>query len=232
MVAIDRFRHAVAITAGTDVRPYLFMNSRVAGNEMKYPLWCVVPAVDEFAAVSFNAARRRSRFVVLLIAVVWCIPNWANTQFEEWSHQGTLVLLTTPDGADLPESALEEKFPVLVRLTKETFDFGQAQADGSDLRFSQQGQPLAYQIEQWDSTAGTACIWVRIPIIRGNGRQEFQLHWGKNNVESESSGADVFNKSNGYAVVMHLGESGETVRDEPLRQWHGSGLSSIRDRRR
>ena len=48
-------------------------------------------------------------------------------------------------GADLPASAHEEGFPVLVRLNRETFDFRQALANGADIRFSANGQPLAYQ---------------------------------------------------------------------------------------
>ncbi len=150
-------------------------------------------------------------FVVLL----WSLPlsaTWG--QFAEWKHRGTLVLLTTPDGADLPADASEEGFPVLVRLNGETFDFRQARPDGADLRFSADGRPLAYQIEQWDAAAGEAAVWVRIPQIRGNARQELALHWGNPDATSESSGPAVFNDSNGYCVVMHLGDAAGPVRDE------------------
>jgi hypothetical protein len=162
------------------------------------------------------------RFIKHVLAVFGCavlgfanLPRDASAQYADWQQHGNLVLLTTPDGADLPESARLEGFPVLVRLNREWFDFTQANADGSDLRFSVEGQPLAYQIEQWDSSAGNASIWVRVPVIRGNTRQLLTLHWGRAEAKSESDGKAVFNASNGYAVVMHLGSSeGKAVTDE------------------
>ena len=40
-------------------------------------------------------------------------------QFDGWSHAGSIFLLTTPEGANLPESASEENVPVLVHLHRE-----------------------------------------------------------------------------------------------------------------
>ncbi|MBM3871572.1 MAG: DUF2341 domain-containing protein, partial [Verrucomicrobia bacterium] len=129
-----------------------------------------------------------------------------------WNHTGVLTLLTTPDGANLPAGAVVEEFPVLVRLDRDWFDFKQARPDGGDIRFADQsGKALAYQIEEWDAARGTASIWVRVPRITGNTRQTLQLHWGKSDAASESNGKAVFNESNGYLSVWHLGD---TVRDE------------------
>ncbi|MCA9063654.1 MAG: DUF2341 domain-containing protein [Planctomycetaceae bacterium] len=150
----------------------------------------------------------------VVLALLCVAPQTGLAQYDEWPHHGTLVLLTTPDGADLPDSSLVEGFPVLVRLGRETFDFRQSQPDGSDIRFSENGQPLACQIEEWNADEQTASIWVRVPVIRGNSRQELQIHWGKMDAARESDGAAVFGESNGYAVVMHLAESGETLCDE------------------
>jgi hypothetical protein len=48
-------------------------------------------------------------------------------------------------------------------LNKDFFDFSQAKADGADVPFSTSaGEPLAYQIQEWDAARGTASIWVRI----------------------------------------------------------------------
>lgn len=123
-----------------------------------------------------------------------------------------MYLLTTPAGADLPAGASLEGFPVLVRLHKDFFDFSAARPNGEDLRFSSStGQPLAYQIESWDAAGGIASIWVRIPYIQGNSRQELKLHWGKSDAASESSGKAVFNASNGYLSVWHMHDA---VQDE------------------
>jgi hypothetical protein len=136
----------------------------------------------------------------------------APAQYQGWQHSGSIYLLTTPEGANLPASASEEGFPLLVRLDKDFFNFSQTKGDGEDIRFSTStGTPLAYQTEEWDATNGTASIWVRIPTIKGNARQEIKLYWGKTDAASESNGSAVFNESNGYLSVWHMNDP---VKDE------------------
>lgn len=138
--------------------------------------------------------------------------------YAGWAHSGTLTLLTTPEGAGLPATTSEEGFPLLVRLDKDGFDFGQAKPGGDDLRFSTpEGQPLAFQVEEWDAARGTACIWVRIPRIRGNERREIRMHWGKPDAPRESDGAAVFNASNGHLGVWHM--------DDPVKDVVGTFAS-------
>ena len=128
-------------------------------------------------------------------------------QFVKWKHTGTIYIITTPEGAYLPAPALEQNFPLLVRLHKDFFDFSQAKPSGEDIRFaSNDGMPLPYQIEEWDPASGTASIWVRIPVIRGNARQAIKMYWGKADAISESSGSAVFNESNGYLSVWHMND--------------------------
>ena len=128
-----------------------------------------------------------------------------SAQYPGWKHSGSLYILTTPEGANLPATASEEGFPLLVRLNKEWFDFSQAKANGEDIRFAgADNKPLAYQIDTWDAAAGTAAIWVRIPLIKGNARQELKMSWGKADATSESNGKAVFNEANGYLSVFHL----------------------------
>ena len=136
----------------------------------------------------------------------------ALAQYDGWRHGGSLWVLTTPDGADLPASASEDNFPLLVRLHRDWFDFAQARPGGEDVRFATTtGQPLPYQIEEWDPGAGVASIWVRLPSIKGNARQELRMLWGKADAASESNGPAVFGAANGYLSVWHLTAP---VRDE------------------
>ncbi len=136
----------------------------------------------------------------------------ATALYKGWQHAGSFYVLTTPEGANLPATAVEENFPLLVRLDRGLFDFSQAKAQGEDIRFSADDKPLAYQIEEWDTAKGVAGIWVRIPVIKGNARQEVKLYWGKADAKSESDGKAVFNDSNGYLSVWHLED--ETAKDE------------------
>ncbi len=150
----------------------------------------------------------------LLIAALLCAtsPTIAATRYDAWRHSSALYLLTTPDGANLPTSATEKEFPLLVRLTQDSFDFSQAQTNGNDIRFSTAtGASLPYQIDEWNAEKGTASIWVRIPTLNGNERQEIRLHWGNPDAASESNGTAVFNESNGYLSVWHMNDP---VKDE------------------
>jgi hypothetical protein len=138
---------------------------------------------------------------VALLALVQAAPG----QYQGWQHSASLYILTTPEGADLPATASEDGFPLLVRLNKDFFDFSQAETNGEDIRFAtSSGTPLAYEIDEWDAKAGTASVWVRIPNIKGNLRKEIKLYWGKADAVSESNGSAVFNASNGYLGVWHM----------------------------
>ncbi len=126
--------------------------------------------------------------------------------FKDWRHSGTLTILTDSAGADLPATAEERDFPLLVRLHKDWFDFSQTHAQGADLRFSDnRGTPLAHQIESWDAALGEAAIWVRIPVIKGQERQPLRLHWGNSAAPDASDSKAVFNASNGFLSVWHMG---------------------------
>ncbi len=151
-------------------------------------------------------------FFLPLLATAQVRPGAATAPYPGWQHSGALTMLTTPDGANLPAGAVAEGFPLLVRLHRDWFDFKQAKASGEDVRFSSStGAALAYQIEEWDAAGGTASVWVRVPRIEGNARQALRMPWGKADAASESSGKAVFNESNGYLSVWHLGD---TVQDE------------------
>ena len=140
----------------------------------------------------------------LLILAQWTVRP-ASAQYPGWPHTGSVYLLTTPEGANLPAAASAEGFPLLVRLHKNFFNFSQAKANGEDIRFSTStGAPLAYQIEEWDAANGTANVWVLIPQIKGNDRQEIKIHWGKSDAATESKGSAVFNAENGYVSVLHM----------------------------
>ena len=128
--------------------------------------------------------------------------------YDTWAHSGSLFVITTPEGANISAGLTETDFPVLIRLNTSTFTFAEAQPDGRDLRFTTAaGAVLSYQIEQWDPAAGLAAIWVKIPTITGNARQELKMYWGKAGVAAQSNGAAVFNATNGYAAVVHMNET-------------------------
>jgi alpha-L-fucosidase len=152
-----------------------------------------------------------ARLLLLASALLTGFTSQASAQYPGWQHEGSLFILTTPEGADVSADATVEGFPLLVRLEKASFEFSQANPKGEDLRFSAAGKPLAYQIEKWEPAHGKASVWVRIPQIKGNARQEIKVHWGKPDAASESNGSAVFSADNGYVSVIHMNE---TLKDE------------------
>ncbi|MFM8891036.1 MAG: DUF2341 domain-containing protein, partial [Planctomycetia bacterium] len=146
-----------------------------------------------------------------VVAFLLAIDCYAGP-YDGWKHSGSVFILTTPVGADLPAGSTVENFPLLVRLHGDSFPFGQAHEQGADLRIATgAGEPLVYQIESWDAARGEACVWVRVPVIQGNDRQELRLFWGKPDATDDSNGGGVFGEANGYAAVWHMAG---TVRDE------------------
>ncbi len=151
--------------------------------------------------------RKYHRLAGLLCSTIWILiaASGVSAQYADWRHTGSMYILTTPEGADLPASAVVEDFPLVVRLNRDFFDFTQARPNGEDIRFSTTaGRQLPYQIEQWDAREGSAVIWVRIPRITGNAMQELTVHWGNASAQCESDGKAVFDASNGHLVVWHM----------------------------
>ena len=132
--------------------------------------------------------------------------------YNTWAHSGSMFIITTPEGANIAAGLTETNFPILVRLNSSNFTFAEAASDGRDIRFTTPaGNVLPYQIEQWDVAGGAASIWVKIPSITGNARQEIIMYWGKAGVATESNGPAVFNATNDYAAVIHMNETVQDV---------------------
>src|SRR5512140_381092 len=81
-----------------------------------------------------------------------------------WSHRRLITIDTsklTPGLTGYPLTG----FPVLVKLTPQTFDYSAVKFDGSDLRFLLPDQTmLQYDIDTFAS-GGTSLVWVRIPSL-------------------------------------------------------------------
>ena len=94
-------------------------------------------------------ARRHKALLLLGGALLAGSTPQAFARYPGWQHEGSIYILTTPEGANLTATASVEDFPLLVRLGKGVFDFSQAQPKGEDIRFADcTGKPLSYQIEE------------------------------------------------------------------------------------
>lgn len=128
-----------------------------------------------------------------------------------WRYSRPLYFNTTPSGAGVGAAVTD--FPVLVRLTKDIFDFSGAQAAGGDIRFTKQdGAELGYELERWDAGGGAADIWVRVDTIFGNdSAQNIVMYWGNLAAAGASGGAMVFDTAIGFQGVWHMADAGNDL---------------------
>jgi hypothetical protein len=143
----------------------------------------------------------------VLVGVSAGLPSAAEDP-SAWKYQADLTLDTSPGGANVQGDVRD--FPMLVRLTAADFPFSQADGKGRDIRFaSPVGKPLRYEIDSWDSAAGTAEIWVAMDTVKGNSKsQHLTMRWGNGGAVDGSDGAAVFASSAGFTAVWHLGGTG------------------------
>jgi len=117
-----------------------------------------------------------------------------------------ICLNTTSAGADVAESVYD--FPLLVRLTGDNFNFGEARSDGGDIRCTKpDNTPLPFEIERWDAARRQAEIWIKVDTIVGDDSTQFLvLYWGEAAVAMKRSERPVFDTTDGYRGVWHLAE--------------------------
>jgi Domain of unknown function (DUF2341). len=128
-----------------------------------------------------------------------------------WKFCRQFYFNTTPSGAGT--SGRVVNFPVLIRLTGAQFNFNEARQTGEDVRFTKpDNTPLSFQIERWDAANSEAEIWVKVDTVFGNTNTQYLvMQWGNPDSSGTSSGAAVFDTSNGFQGVWHLDDRDSTL---------------------
>jgi len=122
------------------------------------------------------------------------------------SHLGRITLKTTPVGFPIPAGQVIRDYPLLIRFDGDQFPWNEANADGSDITFETEAKvTLPISIDEWNPKARRAAIWVRVPLILGNDQQTLIVKWGISSKPQRASDS-VFDTSNGYLSVLHLGD--------------------------
>ena len=123
-------------------------------------------------------------------------------------------------------------FPVLVRLIDDLhIDMDLAESGGADIRFANSdGDHLAYEIERWTDgqSPDSAEIWVLADTIIGNNSSQYiTMYYDNDGATSRSSGAKVFQTSNGFTSIYHLEENSNNnadgYQDATANAHHGQG---------
>ncbi|MBN2037370.1 MAG: DUF2341 domain-containing protein [Chitinispirillaceae bacterium] len=148
--------------------------------------------------------------------------------YNGWLFSRAVFLNTTSSGADV--SADVYGFPVLVRLNAGNFTFGEAKADGSDLRIIRPDAdsiPLPFEIERWDASGQLAEIWVRVDTVYGNNTsQSFAMLWGNPAAGPVTPSRPVFDTALEFGGVWHLsGQGNGQARDATSSGFHGTPVN-------
>ncbi len=141
--------------------------------------------------------------------------------FPLWKYSRQIGLNTTTSGAGVYGNVYN--FPVLIRLNSGNFNFLQARNDGGDLVFtSKAAKILPHQIERWDVASQCAEIWVKVDTVVGdNSAQSIFMYWG-NATETLDDKRIVFDSSDGYQGVWHMGSGVEgLVHDATVNKYNG-----------
>ncbi|MBD3420691.1 MAG: DUF2341 domain-containing protein, partial [Chitinivibrionales bacterium] len=138
---------------------------------------------------------------ILFLLLSGLVLRPVHAEYSAWQYHKTISINTSADGADISSNV--SSFPLLVRLNSGNFDFSQAKSDGADIRFeTSDSNAISYEIEQWNSTALQAVVWVLAPQIQGsNATQYIKMYWGNSAALSESDPAAVFQAGNNFKGV-------------------------------
>ena len=124
--------------------------------------------------------------VSVFCGIVWADPHTATIGFA--GYQGTETLVDFPALIKLPEAV-------------DGFAYAEAEADGSDLYFTDSsGNTIPHEIDRWD-TSGSSYIWVKVPSLDRD--TTITLHWG-NLSEAEDERLPSARTWSGYLGVWHM----------------------------
>jgi hypothetical protein len=146
---------------------------------------------------------------------------------DGFKYNKEIILNTSATGANVAGNVAN--FPVALNLSDANFDFAQAKADGSDLRFTKpDGSMLAYEIESWDAAGKAAAVWVKADVTGNSPSQAIVMHWGNPAATGTGDSKAVFPASD-FLGAWHLGEAGNTTaggyKDATPNQAHGTGAN-------
>jgi hypothetical protein len=152
----------------------------------------------------------------LLMSLIFFVNIFAQENYPaNWPKTQKIIINTSAaDGAGTAQDVAN--FPLLVRLTKSNFPgFTSVLAGGADIRFANAtGAHLPYEIERWDATGGVAEIWVKVDNVKAaNATQYITMYYGNINAKDSSKSTAVFETSNNFQGVWHLGEEKGSVGD-------------------
>lgn len=137
------------------------------------------------------------------------LTHWPiQENYSTWNYSTPIIFNTSSTGANIQNDVTN--FPVLIKFeTEKSIIFQQALPNGEDIRFAgSDGNPLSYEIVNWNNTLKQAEIWVKVSRISGASNQDrIYMYWGKSDALPKSEADAVFSYANGFSNVWHLDDN-------------------------
>ena len=133
-------------------------------------------------------------FLVLITGFTVATANdlLAQSPINDTDAYSQEIVITENSGKDLMG------YQVPINLDSSNFNFSQAKTDGSDLRFFSGERTLNYWIENWDSEAEEALIWVRVPALPASKSITLLMKCGNPEDTAVSNGGKTFEFFDGF----------------------------------
>lgn len=159
-------------------------------------------------------------FPVAALAASSCTQtNWLGSN---WQYRKRINFNNAAQNENLTN------FPVLVHLTSSNFEFGKAQSNGQDIRFTDSDGTtlLNYEVEKWDSGNGDADVWVNVPQVDASSNTDFiWMYYGNSNAGGAQNVNATWNSN--FVIVQHLKEtSGTATADSTSNGKNGAKVSA------
>lgn len=126
--------------------------------------------------------------------------------YTDWRHEGLVAIRARLALGGLAADVVD--IPLLLRLDSANFDFSQAAAGGTDLRFTRDdGKPLAWHIQEWNAAARRARVWVRVDTVFAESTvQKLRVYWGAPDTAKPAAGGGpkVFAPEAGWVGAWHF----------------------------
>lgn len=156
---------------------------------------------------------KKNLITVGLALVCLFAANLAHAAWNaDWKQRAKIALNTSVEG--LPIAAEVDSVPLLVRLHTGNFEFVEAKADGTDLRFiaGDDKTPLKFHIEKFDGLNELALVWVQLPKLTPGAKNDFiWLYYGNPAAAAGDDAAGTYDAAQG--LVYHFGEREGLPRD-------------------
>jgi biopolymer transport protein ExbB len=161
---------------------------------------------DNIAAKRKGRAKRIAAVIATMLGLALSTSPAFAWWDKDWGSRKQITLDTSANAGSVDGAV--SNFPVLLRLDSSSFNFDEANANGSDIRFVSDDDKtvLPAHIESFNAKDGIAAIWVALPSLPAGGQQKMWMYFGN----KKAAAVDAQTLDPLYKAVYHFG-AGESV---------------------